>query len=657
MDELARQNWTPAQIQAAINMYGQNVVQRDVITGELFVPQFEGQRTNVVLDVDLEGERDPNVIQEKVKEAIRGHKEAQWAGNQYYDVTANNFRELIQEEFLELKRRGEFPTDSLGNPMGYEEAAEYHYNQRFPDGVDILKEGELDRIVTQLVGGVPQQRNPETGRTEFLTEGGINKRYTDDDGNQIPLNIFLRTAEGLNAWAAKEGGELANFTTHLDEFGDPIEGARNYNVVPTNQGHQILMEQFGGAGENADAFVDASGQMQMLDTNGNPALNADGTQVTSDQTRNAVYDWINVQFPWARDLGLEEMIRDAIENNLDDDVMIAQIRQSPQYLAAFPGITDEQGRMRFLDEADYVDQVRQYRNVLRDAGSIGDRLIFDPNTESPLDYAAFMERGISTEELSQRLDTFRNLNNASSGVRAAFKAYANMDVPVEMLYQAVVDPKTATDLIGEYNQNVLDANYSYPEQLANWTDAIREQTLEQLTSLETQGVLPEGAMNRINALSGDEQQALVEALYIGDVTENDPLLEFDELAEAYQFAVIGGAASEQGLVAPSLERIRAIREAGINRAQALKAYGMYSGQKGLINAMLSRTNVQGQGMSAFTQSDFEEAVFLNQAEETDLLTRARQSEQALGRAGGGFATSMQGNRLRQTGRSGSGAAY
>ena len=231
MDELARQNWTPAQIQAAINMYGQNVVQRDVITGELFVPQFEGQRTNVVLDVDLEGERDPNVIQEKVKEAIRGHKDSQWAGNQYYDVTANNFRELIQEEFLELKRRGEFPTDSLGNPMGYEEAAEYHYNQRFPDGVDVVKEGELDRIVTQLVGGVPQQRNPETGRTEFLTEGGINKRYTDDDGNQIPLNIFLRTAEGLNAWRAKQGGELANFTV--------AEGQRDYNVVPTNQGHQV----------------------------------------------------------------------------------------------------------------------------------------------------------------------------------------------------------------------------------------------------------------------------------------------------------------------------------------------------------------------------------------------------------------------------------
>ena len=603
MDALPRESWTPYQIQIAANM---GAVERDVITGELFVPQFEGQRTNVFIDVDPAG-KSPAEFEAEVREQVMSIKETEWANNPRMNMT----REDVVAEVDAMKRRGEAPTDQFGNRMGWDEAVDYYTNR-----LDNPKNMIIEDIMGQLVGGGE--------------------------------NAFVRTAEGLDNWRA------------VTRSGEPFavrEGVRDYNVAAVNPAHNTLKNMLGGGGPAADMGLGADGQVQILDANGNPAANPDGSPATSDQTRNAVYDWINVNFSWARDLGLEDMIRDAIENNIDDDVMIAQIRQSPQYLAAFPAITDEQGRMRFLDEADYVDQVREYRNVLRDAGSIGDRLIFDPNTESALDYAAFMERGISTEELSQRLDTFRNLNNASSGVRAAFKAYANMDVPVEMLYQAVVDPKTATDLIGEYNQNVLDANYSYPEQLANWTDAIREQTLEQLTSLEAQGVLPEGAMNRINALSGDEQQALVEALYIGDVTENDPLLEFDELAEAYQFAIIGGAASEQGLVAPSLDRVKAIREAGINRAQALKAYGMYSGQKGLINAMLSRTNVQGQGMSAFTQSDFEEAVFLNQAEETDLLTRARQSEQALSRAGGGFATSMQGNRLRQTGRSGSGAAY
>jgi len=181
--------------------------------------------------------------------------------------------------------------------------------------------------------------------------------------------------------------------------------------------------------------------------------------------------------------------------------------------------------------------------------------------------------------------------------------------------------------------------------------------MENLSKLESQGVLPEGALARINALSDDEKQALVEALYLGDVTQNDSLLEFDELTEAYQFAIIGGAASEQGLVAPSLDRIKAIRDAGIDRAKALKAYGSFKGQQGMINSMLSRTNVQGQGMGEFTQADFEEAVFLNRAEETDLLTRARQSEEALSRGSGGFATSMQGNRLSQVGRSGSGTLY
>ena len=609
MDALDREAWTPYQLQIAANM---GTVERDVITGELFVPQFEGQRTNVFIDVDPAG-KSPAEFEAEVREQVMSIKETQWANSPYMNVT----RADLQAEIDAMQRRGEAPTDQFGNRMGWDEAVDYHYNQRFGTGEDIVKTREVDQIMGRLVGGGE--------------------------------NAFIRTAEGLDNWRAMQHGELANFAV--------VEGQRDYNVAAVNPAHDALKNMLGGGGPAADVGVTLDGQVQILDANGNPAANPDGSPATSDQTRNAVYDWINVNFSWARDLGLEDMIRDAIENNIDDDVLKAQIRQSPQYLAAFPGITDEQGRMRFLDEADYVDQVREYRNVLRDAGSIGERLIFDPNTESPLDYAAFMERGISTDELSQRLDTFRNLNNASSGVRTAFKAYANMDVPVEMLYQAVVDPKAATDLIAEYNQNVLDANYSYPEQLANWTDAIREQTLEQLTSLESQGVLPEGALARINALSGDEQQALVEALYIGDVTQNDPLLEFDELTEAYQFAIIGGAASEQGLVAPSLDRVRAIREAGISRAQALKAYGSFKGQQGMINAMLSRTNVQGQGIGEFTQADFEEAVFLNRAEETDLLTRARQSEEALSRGSGGFATSMQGNRLSQVGRSGSGTLY
>ena len=367
--------------------------------------------------------------------------------------------------------------------------------------------------------------------------------------------------------------------------------------------------------------------------------------------------WALKHFPWARDLNLGAMISAAVTEGIDDDVLIAQVRDTPQYLATFPGITDEQGRMRFVDEQAYVDQVREYRNVLIDAGSIGDREIFNPRTENPVDYATLMERGISTDELQNRLDTYRDLTNNSAHVRATFKIYANMDVSIDDLYQAVVDPEASRTLVGRYNENLLNANFDYSNWVANATEAALEATAETLSILEAQGALPEGAVATINALTDQQAQGLVEALYLGDRDNEDPLLELDELIEAFQFALIGGAAAEQGLVAPSMARVGAFRQAGITRATALKGYGAYANQGSMIESMLSRTNIQGEGAATFGQEEFENAVFLSQAPEVDLITRARQGEMARGRAPGGFATTARGARLAQPGRKGTGVRY
>jgi len=367
--------------------------------------------------------------------------------------------------------------------------------------------------------------------------------------------------------------------------------------------------------------------------------------------------WALQHFPWAKDLNLGRMIEAAVTEGIDDDVLIAQVRDTPQYLATFPGITDEDGRMRFVNEQAYVDQVREYRNVLIDAGSIGSREIFNPRTENPVDYATLMERGISTDELQNRLDTYRDLTNNSAHVRATFKIYANMDVSVDDLYQAVVDPEASRTLIGRYNENLLNANFDYSNWVANATSAALEATAETLSILEAQGALPEGAVARINALTDQQAQGLVEALYLGDPDNEDPLLDLDELIEAFQFALIGGAAAEQGLVAPSMARVGAFRQAGITRATALKGYGAYVNQGSMIESMLSRTNIQGEGAARFGQEDFENAVFLSQAPEVDLITRARQDEMARGRAPGGFATTSRGARLAQPGRTGGGVRY
>jgi len=423
---------------------------------------------------------------------------------------------------------------------------------------------------------------------------------------------------------------------------------------------------YGVTAGQAEDMMNPLGDIAHFKNTGEVRLHADANSVLTEDDPNKVdfgdsvdltaEEWVLKHFPWAKDLNLGAMITAAVTEGTDTDVLIAQVRDTPQYRATFPGITDEEGRMRFLDEQSYVDQVREYRNVLIDAGSIGGREIFNPDTENPVDYATLMERGISTDELGTRLDTYRSLVNNSAHVRATFKIYANMDVSIDDLYQAVVDPEASRTLIGRYNQNVLDAEFDYSSWVANATDAALEATTETLNNLQAQGALPEGALARINSLSTEQAQGLVEALYIGEPGA-DRLLELDEMIEAFQFALIGGAASEQGLVAPSMERVGSFRQAGIDRAKALKGYGAFVNQGSLIESMIRRTNIQGEGEATFGQEEFENAVFLSQAPETDLLTRARQSEMAGARTPGGFATTSRGARLAQPGRGVTGVRY
>ena len=402
--------------------------------------------------------------------------------------------------------------------------------------------------------------------------------------------------------------------------------------------------------------VTGGNEQTLVDDELEVILQEDSTAVDFFAETGTAQEWALKHFPWAKDLNLGAMITEAVTEGIDTDVLIAQVRDTPQYLATFPGITDEQGRMRFTDEQSYVDQVREYRNVLIDAGSIGGKEIFNSATENPVDYATLMERGISTTELQSRLDTYRDLVNNSAHVRATFKTYANMDVSIDDLYQAVVDPEASRTLIGQYNQNLLDAEFDYSTWVANATDAALEATAETLNTLQAQGALPEGALARINALSTEQAQGLVEALYLGD-PDGDSLLELDELIEAFQFALVGGAAAEQGLVVPSMERVGEFRQAGIDRAKALKGYGSFVNQGSMIESMIRRTNVQGEGAATFGQEEFENAVFLSQAPETDLLTRARQGELARARTPGGFATTSRGARLAQPGRGATGVRY
>ena len=113
-------------------------------------------------------------------------------------------------------------------------------------------------------------------------------------------------------------------------------------------------------------------------------------------------------------------------------------------------------------------------------------------------------------------------------------------------------------------------------------------------------------------------------------------MQLPELVRAFEYAVIGSAASEAGFELPSVARIEALRQAGITRAQALQGYSQFAADQNLIRGMLQRASLASQ----FSVEDFEQAVFLQSGPEAELLRRAQSHEEALGRVSGAAATSL-----------------
>ena len=464
------------------------------------------------------------------------------------------------------------------------------------------------------------------------------------------------TASDVDGWSAR----IAAAGTGYQQF----QEARSIrsDILEWRVGRDAVKSQYGVTDEQVDALMSGTGDIKHFRNTGDVIThNTDGTgysTVLPDGTVNAPPDsaaendamgFILEHYPWAEGLGLVDMIVEAVEAGTDANVLLAQVRNTPQWKATFPAIKDDQGRMRFKNENDYITRIRDYQGVLRDAGMLNEA------TENPLDYAALIERGIDHTELSSRINEYQTLSEHSQGVRAAFRVYANMDVSNDQLYQAIVDPEASEALIGEYNRNILSADFSYEDFVARATDFSLQAALETISEMEIDGTVPVGTVARIRGLDTDQAQALVEALYLGDSADGEAFLDLDEIVQSVQYALIGGAAEEAGLVAPTLERVKEIRNAGITRAKALTAYGQYANQGDLMNSMISRTNMTA---DRFTQQDFEEARFLARPEETDLLVRGVQAEQALTAPSGQFGTTAaRGGRLAQPGRRGAGARY
>jgi len=346
-------------------------------------------------------------------------------------------------------------------------------------------------------------------------------------------------------------------------------------------------------------------------------------------------DEVLAEFPWADSIGVVDIISDAIVNGETLDMIIQTVRTSEPYRRIFPAMDFKV----FENERRYLERVEDYRTVLKQAG------FYDPSTEDPQDYVGFIQGGIDADELRNRVTTYRQLEDGSQEMRDQFYVYAGMDVSVDDLFEAVINPSFGQALVEEYEAVVQGSTLDYQTYIERATERGLDNVATLLEGMVDQGLTTREAVSRVRGIDPTFAREIMGVI----ANSGDTTLTYDQLSYAFQYALIGSAASEQGLQAPDKEMVARLQQAGVDRSRAMQAYGRFSSNENAIQGMVQRAT-QGE-VQEFTQTDFEESVLLGQSDKVDLLQRAQAMEEAYARRGG-FATQQEGRRFTQRGRTG-----
>lgn len=349
---------------------------------------------------------------------------------------------------------------------------------------------------------------------------------------------------------------------------------------------------------------------------------------------------IKASFAWAYEMGIGAIIDDAIKRNAALSEVTALVRESPQWEAVFPGFYRTDGSKNYRTEAEYLQAVSDYRNVLKDYG------MYDEAQDNPQNYVAWMELQVDPNELQQRFQTYRALESGSQGLRDAFYVYGGLNVTVDDLYESVVDPTRGAELQAEYDQATAGGAFSYETFLNRVSEVATRRLTEQMGWLERQGYAPSSAVQNLLGAQPEQVRQFLDIIYTAGNNSTGGYMSLEELVTTYTYAMLGSAASEQGLVLPSQEKLERYVQAGVTRTRAMEAYGAYSVAQHGLAGMASRANIRN-----IDQGLFEEAQLLHQGDAQEVLSKATGGEKALGKAGGGFSTQLdEDGRLVQRGR-------
>lgn len=354
---------------------------------------------------------------------------------------------------------------------------------------------------------------------------------------------------------------------------------------------------------------------------------------------NAV-DFILSTYPWMRDfLGV---VTDLVQNQgvTDPDTILAHIRKSPEYARMFPAIRRPDGTLR-MQEGAYLQTLDAYRRVLQQHG-------FDPRAYSTLQLSQFIDNEIDPNELNDRLTLYDEIKRSGREIREAFYVYAGMRLSDDDLYSYVVDPDARSKFDQEYQRRTAAGNLDYETFITRATEAGLDRVVTTLESLQQDGVPVSAALGTVRDVNPEFARVMADVLYTGTQGQG-PLGSLSELMHAFELAMIGSAASANGLRLPDPARVEAIRQAGVTRARALEGYSLFSRTRELFSGEVQRLNG---GRGRFTQSDFEQAVFLQTADAAQLLEKAQAREASFGRAEGAARFDLRGGRLAQPGLTG-----
>ncbi len=343
-------------------------------------------------------------------------------------------------------------------------------------------------------------------------------------------------------------------------------------------------------------------------------------------------------FPWAVELGFLDLIKDLVVDGAGAEQIIAEVRKSNQYQQQFPGMIGPDGIRRYRTESEYLTAVEGYRGVLQDYGE------YDPGTDTPISYVAFMDAGIDANELRDRFGKYRTVQAGSQELKDAFFVYAGMDVSDEDLYQAMVSPQFREELSNEYDVTVANSAPDYETFIERARQVSTEAVVKTLELLAARNATTGTMVSRVMSMDPAYGRDLIASLFTGgDPAANTRTLTLSELTEAFSEAVMGAAATEAGWELPTKDRLAEFRAAGIEAAQLHGLYDDLALRSSALTGMVERTR-RG---ATFGQQMAEEDI-LGETRELDF---AEAAESALGARGGGFSTTQEGRRLAQRARS------